>query len=221
MLELSHLLSDPVLIQTFADFLLKENASEPLEFWIRAEMYRHLEDAKKLMKAACKIYKKHLKPEAAAEVNLDARMKVLVGMKLKSKQISPQLFSSLQKDAHTMLSFDFLPRFCKAYSGLAELLSKFHTPTSNFKFGSSFGRVLKKYCATLKVSSSSRRSIQMLVGKGGEGDAKRASISVRNSINRASSSMSLSVKRQSKEMLKRKDVSAIATRFSRALSIVS
>jgi len=208
MLELPHLLSDPVLILSFADFLLKEKASEPLEFWMRTELYRQIQDPKKIVKTACKIYKRYLKPGAEQEVNLDARMKVLVGMKLKSKQVSPQLFSSLQKDAHTLLAFEFLPRFCNSFADLSDMLARFQ-PKTSFKFTPTLGRTLKKYTATLKTSSSHRRSMQL--------DGKRGSTSYRNSV--SSSSASLSVKRQSKEMMKRRDVSSIASRFSRSVSI--
>ncbi|KAK4885324.1 hypothetical protein RN001_001595 [Aquatica leii] len=106
------LLTDPIGLQTFAEFLKKEFSAENIYFWTSCERYRRLPSGPEKVAEAQRIYKRHLCVGAPEAVNVDSQVRQFTEQSL--LEANSSLFEQTQKQIFNLMKFDSYPRFLKS-----------------------------------------------------------------------------------------------------------
>lgn len=109
------LLSDPVGLRYFSEYLCQEFSEENITFWIECEKLKNTSpsDTASLGKLASAIYKRFLSSEATSSVNIDSSARRLADEAL-AEAPHPGMFLLQQNQIYKLMEYDSYRRFLKS-----------------------------------------------------------------------------------------------------------
>jgi len=108
--KLEYVLGNPFLRNVFHQFASEEHSSETLEFWVKVEEFRKIQDGEQFGKAQ-EIYDTFLDPSAPKEVNVSAFLVKKSKQDLESKSVDKGMFDVLQREVFHLMETDTFKRF--------------------------------------------------------------------------------------------------------------
>lgn len=114
-ISFDYLLSDPVGLRYFTEYLCKEFSEENITFWMECEKLKNTppSDTASLRKQANAIYNKYLSTEATSSVNIDSTAQRLADEAL-AQPPHPDMFSLPQSQIYKLMEYDSYRRFLKS-----------------------------------------------------------------------------------------------------------
>eukprot|EP01137_Pigoraptor_chileana_P003889 Opistho-2@44759 len=119
----SNLLADADGVHLFRLFLRREYSEENIDFWLACERYARTQDELARLEMAAKIYKTHLRPGCASEVNVDSHSREFARIAIEKGDPNEAMFVPAQSLVYELMRADGYMRFLRSaeYVALIEV----------------------------------------------------------------------------------------------------
>ena len=110
-ITLDQCLSDPVNLNYFKKFCMKEMSMENLLFWLEVQDFKTIEAPQYAGFIARKIYNKYIRVGAHQQLAVEGNLRENIQATFKPDLIRPDVFDEIQEEAAKMMRLDIFPRF--------------------------------------------------------------------------------------------------------------